>query len=229
MRSHLRSGATRRLAHRGRTTEPTVCPAKACFRTLITLTGTVARERVPCQRQRCARERPTPPVRRVPDSLPGRGLTPRCAPRCALRAEMSRDAPTFAKNILISNLANARTSEMSEIRPTCPKFAPHARDSCLRAEIRVAKTPSDDEPSHIYHFLSLPPKYLPFFGTLIEIYIYYIFYFLTPPDISASVILDSGTFTDISDVLATAKFELGIFLKIYSSRIWRTLEHRKCP
>ena len=186
MRSHLRSGATRRLAHRGRTTEPTVCPAKACFRTLIALTGTVARERVPCQRQRCARERPTPPVRRVPDSLPGRGLrdVPRdapCGPRCA------------EKNIHNSNLAVARTSEMSEIRPTCPKFAPRARNSRRVPEIRVAKTPSDDEPSHFF-FFSLPLEIPSFFGTLIEIlYILYIFYFLTPPDISASVILDSGT------------------------------------
>ena len=169
MRSHLRSGATPRLAHRDRTAEPAVCPCKRVFRTLITLTGTVARERVPCQRQRCARERPRPPVRRVPDSLPGRGGlrdVPRdapCGPRCA------------EKNIHNSNLAVARTSEMSEIRPTCPKFAPRARNSRRGAEIRVAKTPSDDEPSHI--FLSLPLEIPSFFGTLIEIYIYYIYYF----------------------------------------------------
>ena len=156
MRSHLRSGATPRLAHRDRTAEPAVCPCKRVFRTLITLTGTVARERVPCQRQRCARERPTPPVRRVPDSLPGRGLrdVPRdapCGPRCA------------------------------EIRPTCSKLAPRARNSRRGAEIRVAKTPSDDEPSHFF-FFSLPLEIPSFFGTLIEIlYIYYIFYFLTPP------------------------------------------------
>ena len=149
MRLHLRSGATRRLANRDRTAEAAVCPCKRVFRTLITLTGTVARERVPCQRQRCARERPTPPVRRVPDSLPGRGLrdVPRdapCGPRCP------------EKNIHNSNLAVARTSERSEIRPTCPKFAPRARNSRRGAEIRVAKTPSDDEPSHI--FFSLFPR-----------------------------------------------------------------------
>ena len=136
MRLHLRSGATPRLANRDRTAEAAVRPCKPVFRTLITLTGTVARERVPCRRQRCARERPTPPVRRVPDSLPGRGLrdVPRdapCGPRCA------------------------------EIRPTCSKFAPHARDLRRVPEIRVAKTPSDDEPSHIFS-LSLPSKYLPF-------------------------------------------------------------------
>ena len=38
-----------------------------------------------------------------------------------------------------------------------------------------------------------------------------------------------GRISDISDVLATAKFELCIFLKIYTIRIWRSLEHRKCP
>jgi len=89
-----------------------------------------------------------------------------------------RDVPR--KNIHKSNLANARTSELSEIRPTCPKFAPRARNSRRGAEIRVAKTPSDDEPSHFF-FFSLPLKIPSFFGTLIEIYIYIIFYFLTPP------------------------------------------------
>ena len=124
-----------------------------------------------------------------------------CGPRCA------------EKNIHNSNLAVARTSERSEIRPTCPKFAPRARNSRRGAEIRVAKTPSDDEPSHFF-FFSLPLEIPSFFGTLIEIlYIYYIYYFLTPPDISASVILDSGNISDISDVLATAKFELCIFFK----------------
>ena len=73
-------------------------------------------------------------------------------PRCALQAEI--------KNIRMSNLAVAGTSEMSEIRPTCPKFAPRARDShrvprfASRAVIRVAKTPSDVEPFHTL-FLSL--------------------------------------------------------------------------
>ena len=171
MRLHLRSGATRRLANRDRTAEAALRPCKPVFRTLITLTGTVARERVPCQRQRCARERPTPPVRRVPDSLPGRGLrdVPRdapCGPRCA------------EKNIHNSNLAVARTSEMSEIRPTCPKFAPRARNSRRGAEIRVAKTPSDDEPSHFFFFL-YPSKYLPFLEPSSRyIYTYYTFYFL---------------------------------------------------
>ena len=89
-------------------------------------------------------------------------------PRCALRAEMCREKYT--------HLEFARTSEMSEIRPTCPKFAPRARDSRRRAEIRVLKS-----------------------NTLLD------------SGISASVILDSGTFSDISDVLATAKFELCIF------------------
>ena len=145
-------------------------PPQCRFRTLIALTGTVARERVPCQRQRCARERPTPPVRRVPDSLPGRGLrdVPRdapCGPRCA------------EKNIHNSNLAVARTSEMSEIRPTCPKFAPRARDSRRVPEIRVAKTPSDDEPFHTFFSLSLPLEIPSFFGTLIEILYIYIIYF----------------------------------------------------
>ena len=94
---------------------------------------------------------------------------------------------------------------MPEIRPAC-------RDLCLRAEIRVAKTPSDDKPSHI--FLSLPlDKYLPFLEPSSRyVYIIYILH-LTPPCTSAGVILDSGTFSDISDVLATAKFDLCIFLK----------------
>ena len=167
MRLHLRSGATLRLANRDLTAEAAVRPCRRLFRTLITFTGTVARERALCQRQRRSRERPTPPVRRVPDSLPGRGLrdVPRdapCGPRCA------------EKNIHNSNLAVARTSEMSEIRPTCPKFAPHARDSRRVPEIRVAKTPSDDEPSHIFSLSSL--EIPSFFGTLIEIYIYILYF-----------------------------------------------------
>ena len=128
-----------------------------------------------------------------------------CGPRCA------------EKNIHNSNLAVARTSEMSEIRPTCPKFAPRARNSRRGAEIRVAKTPSDDEPSHFF-FFSLPLEIPSFFGTLIEIlYIYYIFYFLTPPRYFGQRNTRLGYFSDISDVLATAKFELGIFL-VYECR-----------
>ena len=98
----------------------------------------------------------------------------------------------------------------AEIRPTCSKFAPHARDLRRVPEIRVAKTPSDDEPSHIFSLSSL--EIPSFFGTLIEIYILH----LTPLCTSAGVILDSGTFSDISDVLAFAKFEMGIFFKKYT-------------
>ena len=97
------------------------------------------------------------PRRRSDASLtPCRSRTPRCAdvPRCALQAEM--------KNIRISNLAVTGTSEMSEIRPTCPEFAPRARYShrvprfASRAVIRVAKTPSDDEPFHTFSIS--PPR-----------------------------------------------------------------------
>ena len=159
MRSHLRSGATRRLAHRGRTTEPTVCPAKACFRTLITLTGTVARERVPCQRQRCARERPTPPVRRVPDSLPGRGLrdVPRdapCGPRCP---EMRPPLPKIHSSRIWRTLEHRK----------CPRFAPRARNSPRMLEIRVSAPRFALQRHRVMtnlptFSLSLPSKYLPF-------------------------------------------------------------------
>ena len=54
---------------------------------------------------------------------------------------------------------------MLEIRPAC-------RDLRRVPEIRVAKTPSDDEPSHIFSLSSL--EIPSFFGTLIDIYIYYI-------------------------------------------------------
>ena len=186
MRSHLRSGATPRLAHRDRTAEPAVCPCKRVLRTLITLTGTVARERVPCQRQRCARERPTPPVRRVPDSLPGRGLrdVPRdapCGPRCA------------------------------EIRPTCSKFAPHAEIcvACPRFALQRHRVMTN---LPTFFLFSTPRNTFLFWNTHRDIiYILYILLFNTPR-YSASVILDSGTFSDISDVLAFAKFEMRIFL-----------------
>jgi len=101
-----------------------------------------------------------------------------------------------------------------------PRFAPRARNSPRVPEIRVA-APRFALQRHrvmtnlptFFSFL-YPSKYLPFLEPSSRyIYIYIIYYFLTPPDISASVILDSGTFSDISDVLATAKFELCIFLK----------------
>ena len=147
-------------------------PPQCRFRTLIALTGTVARERVPCQRQRCARERPTPPVRRVPDSLPGRGLrdVPRdapCGPRCA------------EKNIHNSNLAVARTSEMSEIRPTCPKLAPHAeiRVACPRFALQRHRVMTN-LPTH---FFSLPNTFLFWNPHRDIIYILYILLFNTSP------------------------------------------------
>ena len=134
-------------------------------------------------------------VRDVRGSAPGRRSdaslthcrprTPRCAPRCALRAEMCRDSP-----------------HVLEIRPAC-------RDLRRVPEIRVAKTPSDDEPSHIFSLSSL--EIPSFFGTLMR-YIYILH--LTPLCTSAGVILDSGTFSDISDVLAFAKFEMCIFFYI---------------
>ena len=162
----FRSGATLRLANRDRTAEAAVRPCRRVFRTLITLTGTVARERVPCQRQRRARERPTPPVRRVPDSLSVED-SEMCREMCLACRDVPRCAETYTHIEFGGrwNIGNVRDSpHVPEIRPRVPRFA-------SRAEIRVAKTPSDDEPFHTFFSLS-PSKRLPFFGTLIEIYIY---------------------------------------------------------
>ena len=104
-----------------------------------------------------------------------------CRPRC--------------KNIRISNLAVARTSEMSEIRLHVPEFAPRARNSRRVPEIRVAcprfalqRHRVMTNLSHIFLSLS-PSKYLPFLEPSSR-YIYIYITFLTPPDISASEILD---------------------------------------
>ena len=85
-----------------------------------------------------------------------------------------RDVPR--KNIHNSNLAVARTSEMSEIRPTCPKLAPHAeiRVACPRFALQRHRVMTN-LPTF---FLSLSSLEIPsFFGTLIDIYIFYIYYF----------------------------------------------------
>ena len=124
--------------------------------------------------------------------------------------EMSRDAP---KKIYTNRIW--RSLEHRK----CPRFAPRARNSPRVPEIRVAcprfrvaKTPSDDEPFHTFFSLSPPQNTFLFWNPHRDIiYILYILLFNTPC-ISASVILDSGTFSDISDVLATAKFEMSIFL-----------------
>ena len=98
-------------------------------------------------------------------------------PRCALRAE--RCPEMRRKNIHKSNLAVARTSEMSEIRPTCPKFAPHA-------EIRVSAPRFALQRHRVMtnlptFFLSLPLEIPSFFGTLIEICIYHIYITFNTP------------------------------------------------
>ena len=130
------------------------------------------------------------PRRRSDASLtPCRSVTPRCAPRCALRAE--RCPEMRRKNIHKSNLAIARTSEMSEIRPTCPEIRPACRDSRRVPEIRVA-CPRFALQRHrvitnLPTFFFFSPLEIPsFFGTLIEIYILYYIYiyilhFNTPP------------------------------------------------
>ena len=94
-------------------------------------------------------------------------------PRCALRAE--RCPEMRRKNIHKSNLAVARTSEMSEIRPTCPKFAPHAeiRVSAPRFALQRHRVMTN-----LPTFFSLSPsKYLPFLEPSSRyVYIIYIFY-----------------------------------------------------
>ena len=152
------------------------------------------------------------------------------------------DVLAFTKFKMCIFFGNVRDSpHVPEIRPAC-------RDSRLRAEIRVAKTPSDNEPSHIFFFL--PPRNTFLFqreiyyrerlrayvcytgrffvgrgrecsdgcgGTLIEIlYIFYIFYFLTAPLYFGQRNTRLGYFSDISDVLAFAKFDLCIFFKKYT-------------
>ena len=106
-----------------------------------------------------------------------RSRTPRCAPRCALRAEMCRDSP-----------------HVLEIRPAC-------RDLRRVPEIRVAKTPSDDEPSHIFSLSSL--EIPSFFGTLMPHRDIYIYIFNTPLYFGRRN-TRLGYFSDISDVLAFA-------------------------
>ena len=96
-----------------------------------------------------------------------------------------------------------------------PRFAPRVRNSPRVPEIRVAAPRFALQRHRVMtnlptFFLSLPSKYLPFLEPSSR-YIYILH--LTPLCTSAGVILDSGTFSDISDVLATAKFELCIFLK----------------
>ena len=68
----------------------------------------------------------------------------------------------------------------------CPRFAPRARNSPRMLEIRVACPRFVLQRHRVMtnlptFSLSLPLEIPSFFGTLIEIYIYYIYYFLTPP------------------------------------------------
>ena len=106
----------------------------------------------------------------------------------------------------------------------CPRFAPRARNSPRVPEIRVACPRFALQRHRVMtnlptFFLSLSSLEIPsFFWNPHRDIIYIIYFtFLTPPCISASVILDSGTFSDISDVLAFAKFDLCIFL-VYECR-----------
>lgn len=99
-----------------------------------------------------------------------------------------------------------------------PRFAPRARNSPRMPEICVACPRFALQRHRVMtnlptFFLSLPSKYLPFLEPSSR-YIYILH--LTPLCTSAGVILDSGTFSDISDVLAFAKFEMGIFFKKYT-------------